>query len=262
MRRINLSVSAGVIAVILLILTAECAASGGSAGSAAAYESRSIVDMPTAGVVPKSSYAVEATAFDGGGLAAGIFAAPFHNFNMGISFSGVNFIGAGDILWQEIPGIHLRYRPFDETLYIPAFTIGVSTQGAGAYLRDADRFRVHSTGVYLAASKNFRWAGGTVALHGGINYSFDPPSDSRSPNFYLGLEHSVGPAGALVVEYNANIDDGDTRLNSGKGLLSAALRWSVAPGLTLGLHVRDMLGRQKYSTGFTRFMTFEYISPF
>jgi hypothetical protein len=234
----------------------------GSAGSEAAFESRYIVDMPTAGVLPKSSFAVSAVAFDRGGLSAGIHAAPFSNFNMGISFSGVNFIGTGDIEWQEIPAIHLRFRPFDETLYIPAFTMGISTQGSGAYITDEDRFEVFSPGAYLAVSKNFRWIAGTFSLHGGINYSFEPPAESRAPNLYMGVEHSIGPGGAITFEYNANIDDGNPEVVDAKGMLNASLRWSVADGLTLGLQLRDMLGRHKNSTGFTRFVTLEYISPF
>jgi hypothetical protein len=234
----------------------------GSAGSDAGFESRHIVDMPTAGVLHKNSFAISTVAFDRGGLAASINAAPFGNFNMGISFSGVNFIGTGDIEWQEIPGVHLRFRPFDETLYIPAFTLGISTQGSGAYLNGSDRFEVFSPGLYLAASKNFDWWAGSFSLHGGINYSFEPPADQRAPNLYAGVEHSIGPAGSFNFEYNANIDDGNTSIVDSRGMLNASLRWSVARGLTLGLQLRDMLGRHKNSTGFTRFVTLEYISPF
>ncbi len=234
----------------------------GSAGEEAKYESRFIVEMPTAGVIPKGTFSFDMLLFTKGGMMAELSAAPFENFNMGISYSGTNIIGAGKVKWQGIPGIHLRYRIIDEKKFFPAILIGVLTQGRGEYYKDKERFTTMSPGVFAAMSKNYRWALGTIALHGGVNYSFEPAPKNRAPNVYFGLEHSLGDAAALNLEYNMNIDDSDNNFTKSKGLLNAAIRLNISAGWTIEIQVRDMLANKKGSDGFIRYLGLEMISPY
>ena len=234
----------------------------GTAGEKAMYESRYIVDMPTAGIIEKGAFAIYSTAFANGGILLELEAAPFTDFNMGISYAGNNIIGSGEVVWQNIPGIHLCYRLFNESKSLPAFVLGINTQGRGSYSSNDERFETYSPGVFLSASKNYRWFLGTVAFHAGTNYSIEPNPPERSPNFYCGLEHSIGSYFSLNFEYNATFDDGDHSYLKQKGLINTAFRWSLSKGITLELQARDLLEHQAGKRGFSRVICLEYINSF
>ena len=250
------------IMLILLITPLILAAQKGSAGSKAYYESRYIVDMPNAGVMPKGSFSIFAVAYNGGGILAEITAAPFKDFNMGISYSGLNIIGEGEVTFQDLPGIHMKYRFIDESKSIPAFVLGVNIQGRDKYYEDLNRFRTMSPGIYMALSKQFLWTLGPVSFHAGVNYSFEPPSDDRAANFYIGFEQGLGNAVSFDFEYNSNTDDKNKTIMKNSGLLNAALRLSLPDGFTVGLQARDLLENYSESHGFTRCLTLEYVNNF
>jgi hypothetical protein len=249
-----------VFTLILFIFSFTSVYSQGSSGSKARYESRYIVDMPTAGVIPKGTYSVYSNIFENGGIMAEINAAPFSMFNMGISFGGNNIIGSGDVTWQNLPGVLLRLRILDESIAFPAVLIGFNSQGRGSYL--SKRFHTLSPGLYLAMSKNYSWKLGTVAFHGGINYSFEPIPENRGTNFYFGLEHSIGKDASLNFEYNANLDEKDNTYMKQRGLLNASFRFSIISNLTIELQARDLLSHYINSNGFVRTIGIEYIGAF
>ncbi len=246
--------------IFCFIATTDLAEARGTAGEQARSESRFIVDMPNAGVLDKYSFSAYSQAFPGGGVLLQFDAAPFTNFNMGVSFSGSNIIGDGEPTWQNLPGVHLRARIIDEKLYFPALAIGFYSQGRGRFHKSKDRFLTQSPGFFLAASKNYKWALGVVSYHFGVNYSIEPKPEKRSPNVYAGLEHSIGSYVSLNVEYNATFDDGEFRKK--KGLLNASLRWSLAKGFTLEIQARDLLEHSAVYSGFNRFVCLEYIAAF
>ncbi len=236
--------------------------SQGAAGDGAVYESNYIIDQPTAGVLKKGDFSIYTQTYPQGGVMVGLSAAPFTNFNMGFSYSGTNIIGTGSVEWQKMPGIQLKLRLLDERINWPAIVIGLNSQGRESYDADAERFMTNSTGLYLAVSKNYTWVLGDIAFHGGINYSFDTPSDYRAPNFYIGVEQSIGSKGALNFEFNPTIDEYNKDFMSHKGMLNMSLRWSIYSGITVEMHARDLLENYKNSTGFRRSLVFEYISSF
>lgn len=249
--------------MLCMIFITQSLYSAGTAGNSASYESRYIVDQPTAGVVPKGHFSLYALAYTNGGLMMELNAAVFENFNMGLSFSGTNIIGSGQTIWQNYPGIHLRYRVINEEKLLPAITIGVNTQGRGEYDTLENRYHTLSPGIFLASSKAFKWALGIMAFHGGMSYSFEPEPQERIPNIYFGFEQSIGKAFALYLEYNANLDDDNTRfINQSTGLMNAAIRWSVANNLTLEIQLRDVLDTQVNYNEFTRFISLEYTAGY
>jgi hypothetical protein len=231
-------------------------------GKSSSTESRYIVDMPTAGILSKGSFSSYTQVFTGGGVMTELTAAPFEDFSMGISFSGANVISSGDVVCQKYPGIQLRYRFVDETLSTPAFLIGINTQGRGAFDEKAERFQTLSPGAFIAVSKWFSWFLGDIGLNAGINYSFEPPSDSRSINGYLGIEQSIGKAFALTLEYNPTLDDGNKQFLTNNGLLNAGVRFSGIKGFSIELQIRDLLKNYADVSGFTRWLTFEYSAGF
>jgi hypothetical protein len=233
----------------------------GSAGSVASLETRSIVDMPTAGVLARGTYAVNVYAFTGNSVMVEWSAGILTNLNAGISFGGGNIIGTGEPTWQDLPGFHIRFRLIDETLRFPAVTLGASTQGRGVYFSGNREFQVQSPGVFAAVSKSFRWLG-TMALHGGINYSFEPDAENRSINAYAGMEKSIGGPCSLHLEYNAGLSGEKTALLETGGLLNAALRCSLGRGFTIELQAQDLLLHYRDAERITRTLAIEYIGWF
>lgn len=251
------------VAALFLIYFNSTTYAQSTAGEKAIFESRYVVEMPTAGVIPKGNFCAYGSSFAGGGVLTQIEAAPFENFNMGISFSGVRVIGGGEIKTQNMPGVTLKYRLFDEKSYLPAILIGASNQGRGEFSLHNERFETVSPGAYAALSKNYSWFLGTAAFHGGLNYSFEPKPEDRSPNFYFGLEHSLGSRASVNFEYNAGLDDrfDEREANSG-GLVNAALRWSLIRGFTVEMQFRDLLGAEPNSPAGERSICVEYVGVF
>ena len=248
--------------LVTLIFCSSPLFSKGTAGNKAEYESRYIIDQPSAGVLKRGHYSLYAQAYTNGGLMMELNASIFKNFHMGLSFSGSNIIGSGDVLFQKYPGVQLKYRIINETISLPAFTIGINTQGRGEYDSVDNRFSTLSPGIFLSSSKAFDWFMGIGVLHGGISYSIESTS-KELPNLFLGAEQSIGSSLALLFEYNLNFDDDNERfIRNQNGLLNAAIRWSVVKNLTIELQVRDLLDSQRSYQKFTRFITLEYISNY
>lgn len=245
------------IGLVLFLATIPCLRADGTAGEAYSYESQKIIDMPTAGVLPKKGLYVNTTISTGGGLLAEASYGIFRRINIGVSFGGSKVIGEETVDWQKYPGLSIKARPIEETYNIPAITVGFSTQGYGVYDDKSDRYEFMSPGAYLAASKNFRWALGALAVHGGLNYSLEPKQGSL--NYYLGLEQALGSSFALNMEYNFNRDENSAFVKE-KGLLNLAARWSFTREMTFSLQLRDLLGSRKSSEQAARWLSVEYIS--
>ncbi len=226
----------------------------GSAGSKATIESRTIVDMPTAGVISKGKISAYTHAFENGGIMAEVSYGVFKNINAGISYSGTGIIGTGAMEFQGIPGAHIRARILDEAVYYPGVLLGVQTQGRGTFLKALKSFQTPSPGAFIALSKNFTWQYGSLALHGGANYSFEGSSMNRKVSFYGGVEQSLLKDVAVTLEYNALLQE------QTDGLANAALRWSFAPGLTAELQVRNILKRA--DAPIMRNFALEYVTSF
>lgn len=233
----------------------------GTAGENAKYETRWIVDMPTAGMLGDKSYSVVAAVYPSGGLMAAFDAGFLRYFNAGIRVSGNNIVGDGDITWQWLPGISVKGRLLNETKSIPAIVLGFESQGGSNYIGE-HRFKTHSPGFYLAVSKSFRWEIGYLGLHGGLNYSLEPKPDAASPNFYGGIEQAIGDYFAINIEYNFQLDERVNHLYSKRGLLNASVRGSVATGVTAEIRFRDLFNHASYASGHERIVALEIIKFF
>jgi hypothetical protein len=193
--------------ITIFIIINNAISYGGTAGNQAEYESRYIVDMPTAGMLPKGAFSLYGLAYSHGGIMAEIFACPFKDFLIGISFGGTGIIGESDVVFQKLPAAHIRYRILNETEGLPAILMGINTQGRGIYSKAFEHFEIFSPGVYLALSKNYKWFAGNVAFHGGVNYSFEAKPETRTPNVYFGFEQSIGSSVSFNFEFNAAFNE-------------------------------------------------------
>ncbi len=218
--------------------------SQGTAGYKTPYESREIIDMPTAGVLPLNSYNIKAKLFREGGIELESNFSFLQNLMLGVSFGGNTIIGNGEIQFQKIPGFNVKFRVFDEKLYFPAIAIGFSNQGNGKWISANNRFENLSPGFYLAISKNFAWALGEVSATGGINYSLEPDKSQRSVNAYGGFEQTLGKYFSLCGEIKLNLDD--KAYTNSSANLNLSLKSSIARGITLELQARNILNNNKY----------------
>jgi hypothetical protein len=246
------------IAICFLVVEANAQ---GSAGSGSKYESRFIVDMPTAGIIPHGNFALDMQNYQTGGLLTGLTFGLFNRITFGISYGGEYIIGSEKPDWNSLPGFNVKLRFLDETMVVPALALGFDSQGKDGYDEELDRYAIKSPGFFIAASKNYSFLG-YLSVHGGVNYSLERADDDRDPNLYAGLEKTIGPSAAFMAEYNLGWNDSHNRaLGRGRGYLNFALRFSVGDGFSLGFQMKDVLDNQRKVTFGTRSLSIEYIHP-
>lgn len=230
----------------------------GSAGTDAKYESRFIIDMPTAGIIPHGYFAIDLQNYQTGGLLAGVTVGLFNRLTFGISYGGEYIIGSQKPGWNSLPGFNIKLRVLNETMIVPAIALGFDSQGKDAYDDELSRYAIKSPGIFVTASKNYIFLG-HLSLHGGVNYSLEQADADRDPNLYIGLEKSLGPYAALISEYNLGWNDSHNRaMGRGRGYLNFAVRFSVGDGFSLGLQMKDVLDNQRKVTFGTRSLSIEY----
>lgn len=209
----------------------------GTAGNAATYETRYIVDMPTAGMLSDLRYSVLTGVMGHGGAILQFTVAPFDFVNIGAAMSADGLIGDNDPVWQDYPGFEIKFRLIDEKKSFPALALGFSSQGRGAYIPSSKTFEIPSPGFFLAASKNYVWSLGQLAFHAGVNYSVEIDGNDRAPNFYLGWEQSIGKYFAVNLEWNSF--SGDKTKDFNGGILNSSFRFSASDNVTIELQFKD-----------------------
>jgi hypothetical protein len=232
-----------IINIFLLFLVSSSAYSQGSAGDKARFEYRYLIDMPTAGILEKGVVGVTSEILPGGVLIAVIEAGVFENVSIGISYGGSNIIGTGDVNWYKWPGVTIRARLINETVFVPAIAIGFDAQGKGNYDEDLNRYDIKSPGFFAAVSKNFDFLG-YMGLHAAVNYSLEGNDGDNFINARAGIEKTLGSSFSLLVEYDFAFNDDKSNYGSGKGYLNAGLRWSPGTGFTIGFDFRDLLSNK------------------
>lgn len=235
--------------LFLLLVITNLASAQGTAGENAKYEYRQLIDMPTAGIMERGSVGITTELLPFGTLIAKIEAGIFDNISIGLSYGGSNIIGSGKPEWYPFPpGVNFRFRAMDETVLLPSLTLGFDTQGKGEYFKDQKRFAIKAPGIFAAASKNFALLG-YLSLHGTINYTVLEDKDGDNfVNLMLGMEKTLGSSFSVLVEYNFALNDNSTnQFGDGKGYMNFGIRWSIAPGVTAGFDLRDLLENKKWS---------------
>ncbi len=247
---------------ISIILFSSCLNfAQGTAGERAKYEYRSLVDMPTAGVLEKGFVGVSNEIMPYGVFILKLEAGVFDNVSFGISYGGANIIGAGEPKWYKWPGVNIRFRLFNESAVLPAMVLGFDSQGKGEYIDSVSRYEIKSPGFFGAVSKNFELLG-YLSIHGTVNYSLETKDGDNFLNLFLGFEKTIGADFSILGEYDFAFNDNNASpaLGSGKGYLNMGLRWSIGDGFTLGFDLRDLLDNKEWSPGSAdRAIKIEYI---
>ncbi len=231
-----------------------------SAGDAANIEPRYIIDTPTAGLLKRGAFSLEANFFQDGGLMFGLYAGALDRLTFGISYGGVGIIGKTKATMQKLPGVTLKYRLFDESEAIPAVALGFDSQGKETYIDSLERFTIKSRGIFIAASKNYSFLG-YLSFHGGVNWSMEKKDGDKDMDVYAGIEKSIGDELSFLAEYDFGFNDSHI-VGQGKGYLNAGLRWSLANGLTLGFDLKNIVKNQQNVSFANRTLKVEYVRTF
>jgi len=253
-------IGAATILPVLLSLTVPVALvrAQGWAGSDAKSEPRTLIDVPTAGMLRGGETAFRVDFFRSDGLQTAFNYAVLDRLMFGISYGGSHIIGTEPVEWNEVPGFLVKVRVFEEGGSLPALVLGFESEGGGEYLGDADRFTIKSPGLYVVLSKNYNTSG-FLGFHGGLNYSLEKADGDKDLNAFFGIDKTLGSFLSVVAEYNAGFNDnGPKSLGRGRGYLDAGLAASPGGGITLSVHFKDLLGNQVHRGFANRTLRIDY----
>jgi len=237
------------------------ALSQGTAGESAKFEYRSLIDMPTAGVLEKGLVGISTDVMPFGTIISRLEVGVFDGICFGISYGGGNLIGAGELSWYKFPGVNIRFRLFKESILMPAVTLGFDSQGKGEYFDSSARYSIKSPGFFASTSKNFALLG-YLSVHGTLNYSLESKDGDNFINLTAGVEKTIGSILSVIAEYDFALNDNKTiSFGKGNGYLNMGVRLSLGEGFTFGLDLRDMLKNKKWSpSSADRAIKIEYIN--
>jgi hypothetical protein len=224
------------------------------------YQPRYIVDMPTAGILNNLEYSVNALLVGNGGALVDFTVGLFKIVNAGISYGGTGIIGYSTMNMQKYPGFHIKVRVIGEKEALPAFVLGFNSQGKGTYVKP--RYEQLSPDFYLVASKNFKWALGSFAVTGGINYSLLDPND-RGINIFAGIEQSILNICGISLEINPNFNDNNETIwkkERNSVMLNGALKFTPLDDIIIEVQFKDMLRNARSSDEVGRYFSVTFIS--
>src|SRR3989304_581304 len=203
----------------------------GSAGENAKYQYRFLIDMPTAGVAGKGLVSVCTEYLPLGVVIARLEVGVFDDISFGISYGGVNIIGAGNPDWYKLPAVDIRFRLFQETLLMPTITLGFNSQGKGIFSESVGRYAIKSPGFFGAVSKNFALFG-YLSLHGSASYSLETRDGDNFINITGGFEKTLGESFSLVGEYDFAFNDNQSEsLGKGNAYFTGGLTRRLGPAV-------------------------------
>ena len=252
---------------ILLFLTLTAAlyfpvSAQSNAGEGATYEPTMLIDKPTAGMLSKGGYLVQAGFFQRGGVLFGVSVGLLDLFSFGISYGGTEIIGSNEPTMNPLPGVNVKLRLFDESTIIPAIAVGFDSQGKEPYLDGLDRYSIKSPGFYAVASQNYAMMG-NLSVHGGLNYSTERNDGDKDLSAFVGAEKSLGSAVSFLAEYDFAINDNNGRaVGKGRGYLNFGLRWSWGKGLVVGFDLKNITKNQDNVSVGNRTLQIEYVNSF
>jgi len=223
---------------------------------------RRLIDMHTAGVLPKATLDFETRVYpsrlavvDGAGTTFGISVGITDRFMFGGGYGADGLVGHGTIRGNPWPGLLIKYRLIEENYFLPAVAIGYDWQGWGGiegYENNGDRYRGYvykSGGFFAAMSKNYLLLSSVqVGVHGAINYSMEEIHNVKWPNCFLGADLGVNEELAIAAEYNLALNEedpnSDAYVNPFRGFLNAGIRWAIFPSMYIEFNAKDIFSNK------------------
>jgi len=241
---------------------------------------RWLVDMPTAGTLPRGYFDIGFRIYPGGGAIANTDIGLSNRTMLGISFGGDGIISNDDPSWNPRVEFNVKLRLIDEQEFFPAVSIGFCSQGNGSFNDAWDRYTFKSRGMYAVVSRSFYFYNWTSGWHVGMNYSVEhKKDDEKDINFFAGFDATFKYNLAFVAEFDAALNDNRSDIPSkilddqgndyetvfsgkGRGYFNCGLRWLFAADLELELLLKDLLINRRESHTLTREIRLTYIDRF
>ena len=247
---------------ILLAITFSIFLSTSSFAQNPIAQSLMLIDCPTSGTLDRGSFLTALDSYNDGGILATIQVGISDRIMFGISYGGTNIIGTGPVEWNPQIGVNGRYRIIDETVSIPAFSIGYEGQGRGVFVDSLDRYLEKSKGLYIAGSKSFQFLG-FLAIHGGLNYSFEREDNDKDLNGFLGLEKGINDELAIFAEYDLAFNDNAPKsFGKEKGYLNIGAKLSFQGKLHINFVWKNILKNNNTRPYSSREIRLSYIEYF
>ena len=263
------------ICAALLIVSASAAqAQGEGARVSSLYElaPRWLVDVPTAGTLPRAYYDIGVRFYPNGGAIGFTDIGLSNRLQLGISYGSDNVISNKSPGWNSDIEFSIKFGVIDELEYFPAVTAGFSSQGSGPWNSEYDRYTFKSRGFYLVASRSFYFYQWTAGWHAGINRSLEYNVDGdKDINFFIGADATFKYNLAVLVELDAGLNDDRSKLpgdgtndmaGRGRGYLNASIKWLFTGNLELEALLKDLTNNRRESQTFTREIRLTYIDRF
>ncbi len=250
------------ISFILFLLSLTSLHAQGYAGSSADTEPLFLIDRPTAGMLRRGEYAVGVNFFQEGGILVSTSVGLIDRLSIGVSYGGTRLVGMQQAKMNDLPGVSVRLRVFEESLSFPAIVIGFDAQGKESYRAGLKRYTIKSPGFFIAASKNYEFMG-NLSFHGGVNVSMEREDGDKDVNAFGGVEKSIGGSISLMAEYDLGMNDNHAQaIGLGRGYLNLGFRWSVGGGMVVGVDFKNLLKNQRSTPAGNRTLQFDYVGVF
>jgi hypothetical protein len=264
MKKSRLLLSITLLVLLWLAITSTPAAAQ-MADDIAMLEMQHVVNTPTAGVLKQGQYQINLRAYGNGGTLAGVGMGLFHRFMFGVSWGGDQLIGYDAPKGNQLPGVLVKYRLFEESYALPALTFGYDMQGQGPWFDAENRYLYKASGAFVAISRNWISDYGRFGVHAGVNYNNVEIDEQKGLDAFAGVDFSLNEQIAILLEYDAALDDNseDGRFGEGPyGYLNAGVRLTFAQALVIQFNAIDLLNTSAETPGIGRELRIVYVETF
>ena len=214
--------------------------------------------------LPKGHFDIDMWVFGNGGVLVGTNLGFTARFQLGVSYGAESFLGEGEPVWNDRVSFALKLQLLQETLKIPAITVGYEDQGYGPYLSTPDRYTIKSKGLYAVITKNFYTLSVATGFHGGINYSFETDDDEKGPDIFFGWDIHFHQELSFLLEYTAGLNDNQpgSPVGKGRGYVNVGVRWEYSRQLGLDFILTNLLQNRKDVERIGRELRIVYLQEF
>ena len=226
---------------------------------------RNLINCPTASTLPRGCFDVILRVYPNGGILSGTSIGLSNRFMVGLSYGAEGIISENDPTWNPRIEFNVKLKLIEEQPYLPAFSLGFSSQGYGSYVKDWKRYTYKSKGFYAVVSHTMYFYRSSFGGHLGLNYSMENEVDNeKTPDLFFGFDTQLNYNVAFNFEYDAALNDdaASAPFGRGRGYLNMSLRWLFSENLELEATFDNLLSNRRNANGFGRGLRFTYIEFF